>query len=86
MAVRTRQEVSQFLFDMKAKLMLNKIDNLYLVPRKDKKNQNCMIELGLRHNDVADILLKLKVENYSETVKDDKFPENFLWVFGITYK
>jgi hypothetical protein len=43
MAVLSRGEVTRYIFDMKAKLMLDKIRNLYIVPREDKKNQNCMV-------------------------------------------
>ena len=44
-----------------------------------------MVELGLKHNDVADILLGLKEVNYSETVDDLDRHGKYLWVFGTIY-
>ncbi|MDW7650369.1 MAG: type II toxin-antitoxin system MqsR family toxin [Bacillota bacterium] len=57
-----------------------------IIDRKDRKNQNCMVELGLRHMDVAGILQSLTVRNYSETVEDEKFPGTVLRVFGYSYE
>lgn len=85
MCVCSRGEVFNVLCDIRAKLTLDRVNNLYIVPRDDKKNQNCMVELGLSHNDVADILVNLKDENYCETVPDDKFKGEWLWVFGYVY-
>lgn len=85
MAVYPEGEVVQFIFDIRAKLMLDKLNNLYIVPRADRKNQLCMLNLGLRHNDVADILSQLETENYSETVDDTDRPGKYLWVFGFIY-
>lgn len=65
--------------------MLDKVSNMKIILRKNNKNQNCMLELGLRHNDVADILLELETENYSDTVDDTDFPGEELWEFGYFF-
>lgn len=85
MAVVSKNEVVKYICDIRAKLLLDKIRNLSIVPRADKKNQNCMIELGLCHNDVADILITFEPENYCETVEDTDRPGNHLWIFGCVY-
>ena len=79
--VRPRSEVISYLQDIHAKLMLDKVNNLIIWPRADSKNEQCMEELGLRHNDVADILQSLDEKHYHETVPDYDFPGEWLWVF-----
>ena len=65
--------------------MLNPLSNLVIPKRRDKKNENCMVELKLRHHDVAKILLRLQITNYSHSVDDDRFPGQRLRVFGYDY-
>ncbi len=83
--IRNLREVSAYIQDIKAKLMLDKLNNLIIWFREDKKNQQCMVELGLRHYDVADILLDLQERHYTETVPDYDFPGEWLWVFHYQY-
>ena len=65
--------------------MLDALNNLIIWPREDQKNQQCMEELGLRHRDVAGILMKLDEKHYNETVPDYDFPGEWLWVFLYQY-
>lgn len=81
--VRSRSEAISYLQDIQAKLMLDALNNLIIWPRE--KNLQCMTELGLRHNDVADILMKLEENHYNETVPDYDFPGEWLWVFLYQY-
>ncbi len=83
--IRSHKEVIAYIQDIKAKLILDKLNNLIIWPREDKKNQQCMSELGLRHYDVADILLDLKEAHYTETVPDYDFTGEWLWVFHYQY-
>lgn len=83
--IRSRQDVIEYIRDIKAKLMIDQLNNLIIWPREDKKNQKCMAELGLRHNDVANILLDLNEGHYTETVPDYNFPGEWLWVFHYQY-
>jgi len=83
--IRSHKEVIAYIQDIKAKLILDKLNNLIIWPREDKKNQQCMAELGLRHYDVADILLDLKEDHYTETVPDYDFTGEWLWVFHYQY-
>src|SRR5665647_777471 len=83
--VRDQKEIINYIQDIKAKLMLDKLNNLIIWPRQDMKNQQCMAELGLRHNDVADILLKLSEGNYLETVPDYDRHGEWLWIFNYQY-
>lgn len=82
MVVHGKDEVEKCLGSIKAKLMLDRVYNLVIINRKDRKNQDFMTEVGLRHNDVADIILGLKVEDYSETVNDEDRPGMFFGYSG----
>ena len=66
-SICSKDEVYSFIDEVQAKLILNEIDNLTIVLRKDKKTQNCMAELKLRHRDVATILKNLEISNYAHT-------------------
>lgn len=81
--VRTKLEVTTYILDVRAKLMMDPLNNLYILPRE--KNQECMTELGLRHYDVANILLKLEEKHYSETIRSIDFPGEWLWIFLYQY-
>ncbi len=85
MAACSKEDVSAFIDSFKAKIMLNSIEYLIIPPRGDHKNQNCMVELGLRHRDVANILLKLEIQHYSHTADDYRYPGKKLRVFGYNY-
>ncbi len=85
MAVCSKEEVFQFLFAVKAKLLLDQVNNLHIWNRNDRKNENCMLELGLCHNDVADIILKLEIDNYSETQECTIYKGEKIWIFGYDY-
>ena len=44
-----------------------------------------MIELGLRHYDVADILWDIDEQHYIETAPDSDIPGEWLWIFNYQY-
>lgn len=81
-SICSKSEVHEFLSSVKAKLMLNEIDNLIIEPRKDNKNRDFMVEFGLRHRDVANIIKSLELNDYSHSVTDDKYKGNIMKVFG----
>jgi len=83
--VWNRQEVVAYTQSIKAKLILDKVNNLYIIPRSDQKNQQCMSELGLKHNDVADIILAIDKQHYVKTVPDMDIPGEWLWIFHYYY-
>lgn len=83
--VRNKEEVIDYILTIRAKLMINTVENLIIMPRKDGKNKQCMVDLGLRHNDVADILCKIDEQHYRETVPDIDIPGEWLWIFDYLY-
>ena len=86
-SICSKEEVYSFIDEVQAKLILNEIDNLTIVPRKDKKTQNCMAELKLRHKEVSAILKNLEISNYAHTRDDDneRYKGQKLRVFGYDY-
>lgn len=81
--VRPKLEVTTYLQDIWAKLKIDPLNNLYILPRE--KNQECMAELGLRHYDVVAILMKLEEKHYYETIRSIDFPGDRLWIFLYQY-
>ena len=75
-------EVEQFLQEMQT-LLKGDRGKLYIVQRKDYKNQDFMVKHNLKHDDVVDRLLKLDVSNYAYTDVDrDSGRGGEVWIFG----
>lgn len=87
--IKTRQEVSTFLNQVKACLYDDSLweinDELWKNGRLNK-TQAFMAERNLHDEDVAEVIKELQVENYCYT-EDDRnvnFPNETCWFFGIT--
>ena len=79
---REISEVAQFLEEMQTLLKVDR-GKLYIVPRKDHKNQDFMVKHNLKHDDVVARLLKLDVSNYAYTDVDrDSGRGGEVWIFG----
>ena len=51
-----------------------------LVPRAE--NKDCILRLGFKYQDVAETILSLSVEDYSEGPCQDRDQPGDLWIFG----
>jgi len=76
------EQVRQFLNAFKTKARI-----FGIVYRDDRhENEYALAELEISHLDRDKIILGLKAEDFSETIKDTLNKGTDLWVFGKVYK
>jgi hypothetical protein len=73
------QLIQRFLLDFKKIAVAN---GVYVVERKDGKNQKTLLNLGLTKKNREDIIKTLSVTDYCNGPELDKDKPGYIWEFG----
>lgn len=87
--IKEPEDVEAFLEKVQEILLTEEKVNINSAPwagDRVNKTRQYMAETGIGKKDILKVIVELGVKNYSSTKKDKnpKFPDEYVWEFGIT--